>query len=283
MVAGETGPKRVPPSPRSLTPPGFPMSIHPTAIIADGAKLHPSVSVGPYSIIDSGAVIGAHCVIESQVRIHGPTRLGEHNRVCHGATLGCEPQDLTFTPARGRPLTIGDHNHFKEYVNVSQGVKSDTGTRIGSHNYFMAFSHVGHDCRVGDHNILANNTGLAGHAELAHHIFLSALVGVHQFCRIGAYVMVGGLSGVTQDIPPFVMANGQRAEMLGLNLVGLRRNGFSQESRTLIKRAYRLLYQSGLGRDQALARLQEEHGDVAEIQEIIRFVATSQRGLISHC
>lgn len=259
------------------------MPIHPTAIIEDGAELHPTVSVGPYSIIESGAVVGAHCIIESQVYIYGATRLGSHNRVCHGATLGCEPQDLSFTPDRSRPLTIGDHNHFREYAHISRGVKSDAGTRIGSHNYLMAFAHVGHDCLVGDHNILANYMGLAGHVELAHHIFLSAQVGVHQFCRIGAYVMVGGLSGVTQDIPPFAMANGQRAEMLGLNLVGLRRNGFSQELRTVLKRAYRLLYKSGLGRDQALAQLQEQHGEVPEIQEIIQFVAASSRGLISHC
>jgi UDP-N-acetylglucosamine acyltransferase len=149
------------------------MGIHPSAIIEEGAELHPSVSVGPYSIIESGAVIGEGCRIESCTRIYAMTRMGAHNRVCHGATLGSEPQDLGFRPELARPLVIGDHNHFKEGVNISCGIKSDSGTRIGSHNYWMAFSHAGHDCIVGDHNIFANSATLAGHVEVADRVFLS--------------------------------------------------------------------------------------------------------------
>lgn len=255
-------------------------NIHPTAIIEPGAEVHPSTRIGPYSIVEAGAIIGEGCIIDSNVRIYGMTRLGRNNRVCHGATLGSEPQDLGYSRDRAKPLTIGDHNHFKEGVNISHGIKEAHGTVIGSNNYFMAFSHVGHDCRVGDHNIFANTATLGGHVEMAHHVFLSGHVAVHQFCRIGPYVMVGGVSGVRQDIPPFAMANGQYAHFIGLNLVGLRRNGFSQERRTAIKRAYRLLYGSGPQGQAALQKwLEESPND--DIQQILAFVQASQRGLIA--
>lgn len=255
--------------------------IHPSAIVEDGAQVHESTYIGPFSIIEAGAAIGADCVIDSHVRIYGPTRMGSHNRVCHGATLGVEPQDLGFTADKSRPLVIGDHNHFKEGVNISRGTHAEAGTRIGSHNYLMAFTHVGHDCTVGDHNIFANTATLGGHVQMAHHIFISGHVGVHQFCRIGAYVMIGGLSGVNQDVPPYVTANGQRSEIVGLNSVGLRRNGFGQTQRGAIKHAYKVLYKSGLRRKEALEVLRTEH-DTPEVREIIRFVESSERGLLSH-
>lgn len=255
--------------------------IHPTAIIEDGAEVHRSVQIGAYSIVESGAIIGEGCVIDSNVRIYAPTRMGPNNRVCHGATIGVEPQDLGFSPDKSRPLTIGAHNHFKEGVNISRGTKTAHGTVIGSHNYLMAFAHIGHDCIVGDHNIFANTATLSGHVELAHHIFLSGHVGVHQFCRVGPYVMIGGVSGVTQDVPPYVMANGQRTVIMGLNLVGLRRNGFGQAQRNAIKRAYKILYKSGLKPKDALDLLRSEY-DTPEVREIVTFVERSERGLLSH-
>ena len=255
--------------------------IHPTAIIEAGAELHPSVRVGPYSIIEAGAVIGADCVIESSVRVYGQTRMGVGNRVYHGATLGAEPQDLSYTPEKGRPLTIGDHNQFREGVNISHGVKEDHGTVIGSHNFFMAYSHVGHDCVVGDRNIFANTATLAGHVTVEHHCFLSGQTATHQFCRIGAYVMVAGVTGVPQDVPPYVIVDGHRAEIVGLNLVGLRRNGFTQEQRSAIKQAYRLLYKSGLKPADALARLRSV-ASMPAVAEIVRFVEGSKRGLVGH-
>jgi len=254
--------------------------IHPTAIIEDGAQLHPSVSVGPFSIVEAGAVIGADCVIESNVRIYAAARLGTGNRVCHGATLGAEPQDLSYTPDKSRPLTIGDHNHFKEGVNISRGVKTDHGTVIGDHNYLMAYAHVGHDCIVGDHNIFANGATLAGHVELAHHAFLSGHVAVHQFARIGAFVMVAGLTGVSQDVPPFTLVDGHRAEIVGLNSVGLKRNGYDQAARSAIKRAYKTLYKTSLSKAEALVEMRA----MAEpaVDEIVAFVEGSQRGLAGH-
>ena len=256
------------------------MHIHPTAIVEDGAEIDPSARIGPYSIIESGAVIGPECVIESSVRIYAATRLGRGNRICHGATLGSEPQDLTYTADKSRPLLIGDHNHFKEGVNISRGVKSEAGTAIGSHNYFMTFSHVGHDCTVGDYNIFANTATLAGHVEVEHHVFLSGQTAVHQFCRIGAYSMVAGVTGVPQDVPPYVIADGHRARIIGLNTVGLRRNGFDQETRSAIKAVYRLLFRSGLRLAEALVEAERTYPG-PETDAIVRFIQSSRRGIIS--
>ncbi|MFP4495652.1 MAG: acyl-ACP--UDP-N-acetylglucosamine O-acyltransferase [Halochromatium sp.] len=254
------------------------MAVHPSAILEDGAEVHASAEIGPWSLIEAGAVIGAECRIESCVRIYGGTRLGARNRVCHGATLGSEPQDLSFRPERARPLTIGSDNCFRECVNISRGIKREQGTRIGNRNYFMAYSHAGHDCIVGDDNILANTATLAGHVEVAHHCFLSGQVAVHQFARIGAYTMIGGLTGVSKDLPPFVLANGQRAVIVGLNLVGLKRHGFSSEQRARIKAVYRLIFRSGRRLADALAEAQQRY-PCDETNEIIDFIRASERGV----
>jgi UDP-N-acetylglucosamine acyltransferase len=256
------------------------MNVHPTAIIEEGARLHPSVRVGPYSIVENGARVGPDCVIESCVRIYGATRMGSHNRVCHGATIGAEPQDLGYRSEASKPLTIGDYNHFKEGVNISRGIKSDQGTRIGDHNYLMAYSHVGHDCVVGSHNIFANTATLAGHVELQDQVFLSGQTAVHQFCRIGSLSMIAGVTGVPQDVPPFVIADGHRARIIGLNLVGLRRNGYTQEQRNTIKAVYRLIFRSGLRLVEAMRKAEQEHPG-PETDQILSFIQSSRRGMIS--
>ncbi len=257
------------------------MRIHPTAIVEAGARMHPSVRLGPYTIIESGAEIGEGCVVESQVRIYGETRMGSHNRVCHGATIGSEPQDLGYTQERAKPLRIGNHNHFKEGVNISHGMKEDHGTVIGSRNYFMVHSHVDHDCVIGDHNIFANNAVLGGHVQLGDHVFLSGHTAVHQFCRIGSYAIVAGVSGVAQDVPPFALVDGHRAEMVGLNVVGLRRGGFDQEQRDAIKQAYRLIYRSGLTLPHAVVQLEDDE-PTDQVRAIVEFIKGSKRGLVSH-
>lgn len=256
------------------------MSIHPTAIVEDGAQVHASVAVGPYSIVEGGAIIGADCVIDSCVRIYRATRMGRGNRVCHGATIGSEPQDLGYTPDKDRPLAIGDGNRFAEGVNISRGIKTEAGTRIGSHNYLMAYSHVGHDCIVGDHNIFANTATLAGHVEVDDHVFLSGQTAIHQFCRIGSYTMVAGVSGVPQDVPPYVVADGHRACIVGLNVVGLRRAGFTQGQRSTIKAVYRLVFRSGLRLAEALAQAETAY-PTPETRQIVRFIEASRRGVIS--
>ena len=254
--------------------------IHPSAIIEDGAEVHPSVKIGPFTLIEAGARIGADCAIESHVRIYGHTRMGSNNIVCHGATIGSVPQDLTYAPDRARPLIIGDGNSFREYVNISHGIKEERGTRIGNGNYLMAYSHVGHDCIVGDHNILANAATLAGHVQLGDRIFLSGHVAVHQFCRVGDYAMVGGLTAVRQDVPPYVIANGQVAAFIGTNVVGLRRTGFSQAQRDAIKRAYKVLLLSGVRTGEALERLKAT-AETDEVHGIVEFFKGSKRGVIS--
>jgi UDP-N-acetylglucosamine acyltransferase len=256
------------------------VSIHPTAIVEDGALVHETASVGPFSIVESGASIGEGCRIESGVRIYGRTRMGAFNRVCHGATLGADAQDLGFVPEGATPLTIGERNTFREGVNISCGTKTEEGTRIGSDNYWMAYSHAGHDCIVGDRNIFANAATLAGHVEVEDSCFLSGQVAVHQFCRIGAYAIVAGVTGVAQDVPPFALADGHRARMLGINVVGLRRAGFALEQRNRIKAVYRLIYRSGLRLAEALVRAESEYPG-AETTRIVQFIQSSRRGLIS--
>lgn len=256
------------------------MSIHATAIIEPGAHLPPSVRVGPYAIIESGAHIGPDCIIESCVRIYGATRMGRGNRVGHSAAIGGEPQDLGYRPEAAKPLTIGDHNHFREGVTISHGIKTAQGTRIGNHNFLMAYTHIGHDCIVGDHNIFANTATLGGHVELEDRVFLSGQTAVHQFCRVGALAMISGMTAATQDVPPFVMADGHRARIVGLNLVGLRRNGYTQEQRNLIKAVYRTLFRSGLRRSAALARAEQDYPSPLT-RQILRFIESSHRGVIS--
>jgi len=255
--------------------------IHPTAIVEDGAELHESVVVGPWSIVESGAVIGEGCVIESNTRIYGPTRMGRHNRVCHGAVLGCEPQDLSFTPDKSKPLTIGDHNHFKEYANIHRGVKTDHGSVIGDHNHFMGGFHSGHDCIIGNHNVLGHNSVLAGHVLIGDRAFVSGLVAIHQFTYIGDYVMIAGCSKIVKDIPPYTTGDGNPARVVGLNTVGLRRNNLPPAVRNAIKHAYNVLYHSDLNTSQALEQLKKQK-NLPEVEKIINFFERSQRGVTDH-
>ena len=256
-------------------------NIHPTAIIEEGAKLDPSVTVGPFSIIESGAVIGPDCIIESSVRIYSPVSMGAGNRVCHGAALGCEPQDLGYTPENSKPITIGNHNHFKENVNISRGVKTVEGTVIGDNNYFMSGFHAGHDVIIGNHNIFTSNAVVGGHVVIGNRIFLSGLAAVHQFVNIGDYAMIAGCSKVTKDIPPYTTADGNPARIVGLNIVGLRRAGFTAAARKAIKKTYQTIYHSNLNISQALAVLE---GNIysEEEERIAAFFLNSERGVTAH-
>jgi UDP-N-acetylglucosamine acyltransferase len=250
--------------------------IHPSATIEPGAELDSSVEVGPHALIESGARIGADCVIGSGVRIGGAVRMGAGNRVHHGAAIGGLPQDLSFSPETPTFVEIGERNTFREHVTVHRATRPGGATRIGSDNFLMVNSHVAHDCVLGDRNVFANGATLAGHVQIDHHCFLSGHTAIHQFARIGAYVMVSGLSGVSQDVPPFVTVDGHRADIVGLNVVGLRRAGFDQAARRRIKAAYGMLYRSGLSRDAALERLRAEPG-CPEIDEILRFLSADRR------
>jgi len=255
--------------------------IHPTAIVAPEAKLHPTVTVGPYAIIESGAEIGADSIIESHARVYGFTKMGKANRVCHGATIGSEPQDMAYTTENAKRLYIGDNNVFREKSDVSHGIKEEHGTIIGSNNYFMVATHVGHDCILGDNNIFANTATLAGHVELGSNVYVSGHTGIHQFCKVGSLAMVSAHSVVTQDVPPYVLVDGHRAQIVGLNVVGLRRAGLDAGARSEIKKAYKTIYKSDLRLLEALEEL-KANSPSKTVQNIIDFIGGSTRGLVSH-
>lgn len=257
------------------------MNIHPSAIIDPSAQLHDSVEVGANSIIEANTEIGEGSVIASGVRIYAGTRIGQHNRIDHGVALGCEPQDLGFDRNCNSGLVIGDHNQFRENMNVSRGSAEGKMTRIGSHNYFMSLTHVAHDCIFGDHNIMTQSAIIAGHCHVGNRCFISGLVAVHQNVNIGDYAMVAGLAKIVKDVPPYATVDGNPATVIGTNVVAMRRGGFDQEARSAVKRAYKTLYHSDMNLGQALQRL-EAGPKTTEVETIIRFFKESRRGVTAH-
>lgn len=255
------------------------MSIHPTAVIDPKAELADDVEVGPFACIGAevvlarGVTIGPHCVVI------GPTHIGEGTRLFPHAVLGADPQDKKYRGERSA-LVIGAHNVFREFSTANRGTPAGTGrTVIGDHNLFMANSHVAHDCQVGNGCVFANSVALAGHVSVADHAVLGGLVGVHQFTRIGRHAMLGGGAMVAQDVPPFTLAQGDRARLFGLNAVGLRRGGFTLDAIQALRSAYRELFQQGLPLRQALEQVRETYADVPEVAELVHFISTSERGV----
>jgi UDP-N-acetylglucosamine acyltransferase len=256
------------------------MSIHPTALIDPSAKLGANVSVGAYSIIAANVEIGAGTIIGPHVVVNGPTRIGRDNRIFQFASIGDAPQDKKYN---GEPtqLVIGDRNVFRECCTMNRGTVTGHGiTRIGSDNLFMAYSHVAHDCVVGDKCILANNAGLAGHVELDDWVIVSAYAGVHQFCKVGAHAFLGNNAAATRDVPPYVMAVGSPAEPHSVNSEGLKRRGFTPDQIRNIRNAYKVLYRSQLGLKEAIEQLTELAKTQSEIQLFVDFMPRSQRSLI---
>ena len=257
--------------------------IHPTAIIHEGAQVHPSVSVGAYSIIGAhvtigaGTQIGPHCVIE------GHTTIGVDNHVFQFASLGAQPQDKKYAGESTR-LVIGDRNTIREFCTFNTGTAQDAGvTRVGDDNWIMAYVHIAHDCVVGNHTILANNATLAGHVHLGDWVILGGLTGVHQFVKIGAHAMAGFASRVAQDVPPFMMIEGNPLAVRGFNIEGLRRRGFTPERLKAVKQMHRLLYRQSLtleAAQQAIAQLQAQMPEAAQDIALMQaFLASSTRGI----
>ena len=252
--------------------------IHSTAIIDPAAQLGRNVEIGPYSIIGADVVIGDDCIIGPHVVLRGPTVLGRNNRIFQFASVGEDCQDKKF---KGEPtqLLIGDNNIIREFVTIHRGTTQDQGiTRIGSDNLLMAYVHVAHDCVVGDHVILANNTTLAGHVHVGDWAILGGFTGVHQFCHIGAHAFTAVNSVVVQDIPPYIMAQGHNAVPRTINSEGLKRRGFSAEQISIIKRAFKILYRQGHTVSEAVEKMNELQA--AELQPLIDFVQKSARGII---
>ncbi len=257
------------------------MSIHPTAIIDSDTEIHASVQIGPHTIIEHGVTISEGSIIDSGVRIYQGTRIGRHNHIFHGSVLGCPPQDLGFDPDAETWLEIADHNMFREGVNISRATNNKQPTRIGSRNYFMGNAHIGHDCRFGDHNIVVNGAVIGGHVQVGNRVFISGLVAIHQFCRIGDFAMLAGLAKIVKDVPPYAVADGNPASLIGTNVVGLRRNGFSSLQRRTIKQTYKVIHQSGLTTAQALEKLAAQQAS-SETSAIVDFFRMSKRGVLAH-
>ncbi len=257
-----------------------PGAIHPTALVAPGARLGRNVRVGPYAIIGEHVTIGDDCEIGAHAVIAGHTTLGRGNRVFHFVSLGEEPQDKKYAGEPTR-LEIGDHNTIREFCTFNTGTTQDAGvTRLGSHNWIMAYVHLAHDCQVGDHTIFANNASLAGHVSVGDYAILGGFTLVHQFCRIGAHVISGLGSSIRQDVPPYITVSGNPAQPHGLNSEGLKRRGFSPEALAALKRAYKTLYKSGLGLAEAQAGIAQAAGDQPELQLLADFLAEPGRGVI---
>ena len=255
------------------------MSVHPTAIVTPGAKLHPSVEVGPYAVIGPRVEIGAGTTVGPHAVIEGRTRLGERNKVFQFASVGAQPQDLKYA-GEDSALEIGDENLIREFTTLHKGTTGGGGvTRIGNGNLFMAYAHVAHDCQVGNGCVLANAATLGGHVEVGDHVILGGLAAVHQFTRIGKHAFVAGGAMVVMDVPPFCTAQGDRAELVGVNSIGLARHGYTEEQIGRVKEAYRILFRSKLPLEDAVERLRTELGHQPEIQALLTFVTTSERGL----
>lgn len=254
-------------------------NIHSSAVVSPKAELASDVRVGAFTVVDDDVQIAAGCEISTGVRIHAGTRLGAGVRIFHGAALGGEPQDLKFGGERTE-LFIGEGTVIREFCTLNRGTKATGKTAIGKHCLLMAYTHVAHDCSIGDNVILANSVNLAGHVEIEDFAILGGMVPVHQFVRIGRHCMIGGGWRVPKDVPPYILAGGQPLRYFGLNSVGLRRRGFSTESRQMLKHGYRLLFQSKLNTKQAMERIRTECGEREEIGHILEFVAKSKRGLL---
>ena len=253
--------------------------IHPTAIVDPGARLGTGVRIGPYCVIGGKVEVGDGCRLQHHVTIEGPSIIGAENVFYAYASIGQQTQDLKY---QGEPtyLRVGEGNTFREFVTVHRGTAPESCTRIGSRGNFLAYSHVAHDCVVGDAVIFSNNGTIAGHVEVGDCAVIGGLTAVHQYCRIGRHAITGGCSKIVQDVPPFMIADGNPARVRGVNQVGLERHGFADESVRRLREAYRLLYRSKKNVKQAVEEIRNTLWGAAEIEQLVAFIESSGRGII---
>jgi len=253
--------------------------IHPTAIIHPKAELDDGVEIGPYSIVGENVKIGKDTRIGSHVTIEDFTEIGKRCHIYQFVSIGAPPQDLKFQGEKSY-VVIGSDNIVREFVTINRASShGDQETRVGNNNFLMAYSHIAHDCKIGNNTVLANAATLAGHVEVEDFSLIGGLVAIHQFVRIGAYSMIGGASAVSKDIPPYVMAVGNRAKLFGLNVVGLRRNNFSEDTIKNLKKVYKIIFRSSIVLSDALERVRLEIPDSKEITNFIKFIQKSERGV----
>jgi UDP-N-acetylglucosamine acyltransferase len=254
--------------------------IHRTAIVDPEAEIREGVEIGPYSVIEKGVFIGEGTKIGPHVVIREGTRIGKACQIFQFASIGEAPQAF-FYRGEKTSLSIGDQNVIREFVTLHRGtIKGGGKTVIGNENFFMAYSHVAHDCQIGDQVTLANGATLAGHIIIENCAIIGALSAIHQFCRVGAYAILGGLSGILLDIPPYTKAQGDRARLFGLNTVGLKRANFSEETLKALKKAYRIIFRSGLRLEKALRAVEEDDiFQTPEVRHLLDFIQHSKRGI----
>ena len=254
--------------------------IHPTAIVDPKAEIGEGVDIGPYSIIQEDVVMGDGTRVGPHVFIGRGTRVGKECQIFQFASIGEGPQALIYHGEK-TSLLIGDHNVIRECVTLNRGTVQGNGkTVIGNGNLFMAYSHVGHDCIIGNHVILANSAALAGHILLEDHATIGGLSAVHQFCRVGTHAFVSGMTGVAQDLLPYMLASGNRARLFGLNTVGLKRFKFSETAVKALKKAYRILFRSSLTLEKALSQIRDDEiSKVPEVQHLLQFIQETKRGI----
>lgn len=253
--------------------------IHPTAVIQDGARIEEGVEIGPYSVIGKDVTIGKGTVVSSHAVIEGWTTIGADCKIHQFVSIGTPPQDITYKGEKTEVI-IGNNNVIREYVTVHRATaKAEKKTIIGNNNFLMAYVHIAHDCHIGSHIIMANAATLGGHITVEDYAVIGGLTGIHQFVRVGMYAMVGACSAVSQDVPPYVSAVGNRATLYGLNIVGLKRQGFSKKQVANIKQAYTILFRSKLTLKEAIATIDEKIGDSDEVRKMIEFINGSKRGI----
>jgi UDP-N-acetylglucosamine acyltransferase len=254
--------------------------IHPQAIVEAGAVVGKNTKIGPWTLVAANVVIGDDCEIHSHVVINGPTRMGNGNKIFQFASIGEDCQDLKYA-GEATELIIGDNNTFRESCTIHRGTIQDNSlTQIGSNNLFMAYTHVAHDCMVGNHCILANNASIAGHVHVGDHAILGGMSGVHQFCHIGEHSFIAANALVLKDVPPYLMASGQPAKPYGLNSEGLKRRGFAKETLLTLKRAYKAVFRTNLTVENVVEDQQQPMQEFPEVAKFIQFIQNSSRGII---
>jgi UDP-N-acetylglucosamine acyltransferase len=252
--------------------------IHSTAIVHPKAKVASNCEIGPYCIIGEHVTLGEKCKLHSHVVIDGHTTLGKKNEIFPFASIGLKTQDLKWNGGITR-TEIGDNNTFREYVTIHSATGDGEFTRVGSNNHILAYCHIAHNCRLGDNIIMSNVATLAGHVAVEDFAVIGGLAAIHQFCRIGKMAMVGGCSKVVQDVPPFMIADGNPAETRTVNKIGMERNGVSEKAQTALKQAYKILFREGLSISNALAKVEKKLPPLPEVLHLIQFARTSGRGI----
>lgn len=256
------------------------MSIHPTAVISPDATIGENVEIGPFCVIEANVTLGAGCKLHSHVVIHGNSKIGEENEFFPFSAIGIKSQDLKYA---GEPtaLNVGDRNVFRENTTIHRGTKEETPTTIGDDNLFLAYSHVAHDCVLGNYIILSNNGTLAGHVVVEDHVIVSGLSGVHQFCRLGQHSIVGGITKIVQDVPPFTIVDGNPGTVRGLNKIGLERRGFSKADLSALKSAYKKLFlKKDASLSEAVASIPDEISSQKHVKALLDFINESERGIV---